>query len=210
MGCICSKGASEKDVAEEYEKGNELTKATSVQLVAPPSQKREKFLVEVNGDCSVRPLSRATSRANASQTSGSIHRKPKEDDNRVVVVEGPSIDHHQRLATMELSSSKSEPQMTRIVSVVNGNSNGSGGRDPNEEAGWPSWLTSVAGDAIKGWAPRKAESFAKLDKEHTAEERKETGKKIKEADRDKVNNMVSRVLFFLNINLIKYIYIYNA
>ncbi|XP_062099909.1 probable serine/threonine-protein kinase At1g09600 [Humulus lupulus] len=164
MGCICSKGASEKDVAEEYEKGNELAKATSVQLVAPPSQKRENFLVEVNGDGSVRPLSRATSRANASQTSGSIHRKPKEDDNRVVVVEGPSIDHHQRLATMELSSSKSKPQMTRIVSVVNGNSNGSGGRDPNEEAGWPSWLTSVAGDAIKGWAPRKAESFAKLDK----------------------------------------------
>jgi serine/threonine protein kinase len=31
-------------------------------------------------------------------------------------------------------------------------------------AGWPSWLTSVAGEAIKGWVPRRAESFEKLDK----------------------------------------------
>lgn len=30
--------------------------------------------------------------------------------------------------------------------------------------GWPSWLISVAADAIKGWIPRRAESFEKLDK----------------------------------------------
>lgn len=31
-------------------------------------------------------------------------------------------------------------------------------------AGWPPWLASVAGEAIKGWLPRRADSFEKLDK----------------------------------------------
>ncbi|KAM1101249.1 hypothetical protein ACFX13_007754 [Malus domestica] len=31
-------------------------------------------------------------------------------------------------------------------------------------AGWPSWLAAVAGEAIKGWVPRRADSFEKLDK----------------------------------------------
>ncbi|KAL6529615.1 Protein IMPAIRED IN BABA-INDUCED STERILITY 1 [Orobanche gracilis] len=26
-------------------------------------------------------------------------------------------------------------------------------------AGWPSWLVAVAGEAIKGWIPRKADTF---------------------------------------------------
>lgn len=31
-------------------------------------------------------------------------------------------------------------------------------------AGWPSWLVAVAGEAIRGWVPRKAYTFEKLDK----------------------------------------------
>ena len=31
-------------------------------------------------------------------------------------------------------------------------------------AGWPAWLASVASEAIKGWVPRRADSFEKLDK----------------------------------------------
>ncbi|KAH0656360.1 hypothetical protein KY285_031242 [Solanum tuberosum] len=31
-------------------------------------------------------------------------------------------------------------------------------------AGWPSWLASVAGEAINGWLPRKGDTFEKLDK----------------------------------------------
>lgn len=33
-------------------------------------------------------------------------------------------------------------------------------------AGWPAWLTAVAGEAIHGWLPLKAESFEKLEKVH--------------------------------------------
>ncbi|KAJ4975498.1 hypothetical protein NE237_000604 [Protea cynaroides] len=31
-------------------------------------------------------------------------------------------------------------------------------------AGWPAWLAAVAGEAIGGWVPRRADSFEKLDK----------------------------------------------
>ncbi|XP_039041928.1 probable serine/threonine-protein kinase At1g09600 [Hibiscus syriacus] len=31
-------------------------------------------------------------------------------------------------------------------------------------AGWPSWLVSVAGEAVRGWLPRRVESFDKLEK----------------------------------------------
>lgn len=31
-------------------------------------------------------------------------------------------------------------------------------------AGWPPWLTSVAGEAIKGWIPRRGDSFEKYEK----------------------------------------------
>ena len=34
-------------------------------------------------------------------------------------------------------------------------------------AGWPTWLSSVAGEAIRGWIPRRADSFEKLDKVYT-------------------------------------------
>lgn len=32
------------------------------------------------------------------------------------------------------------------------------------QQGWPSWLVAVAGDAIKDWTPRRANTFKKLDK----------------------------------------------
>uniref|UniRef100_A0A2N9FMI9 Protein kinase domain-containing protein n=1 Tax=Fagus sylvatica TaxID=28930 RepID=A0A2N9FMI9_FAGSY len=32
------------------------------------------------------------------------------------------------------------------------------------EQGWPTWLVEVAGDAIKGWTPRRANTFEKLSK----------------------------------------------
>lgn len=31
-------------------------------------------------------------------------------------------------------------------------------------AGWPAWLAAVAGEAVNGWVPRRADSFEKLDK----------------------------------------------
>ena len=167
MGCICSKGASERETADPYEKAK-----ASVHLVNPSSHKRDNFFVEIGGSGgggggggggSVHRLTRTSSRA-----AGSVHRKPKEEGSsksRMIVVERPSSGHnYQRWAA---SSELGPPgggggrQVTRIVSVVGG---GGGGEDSAEAAGWPSWLTSVAGDAIRGLVPRRADSFEKLDK----------------------------------------------
>lgn len=35
-------------------------------------------------------------------------------------------------------------------------------------AGWPSWLAEVAGEALNGWLPRKADTFEKLDKVYSS------------------------------------------
>ncbi|XP_010475800.1 PREDICTED: probable serine/threonine-protein kinase At1g09600 [Camelina sativa] len=51
-----------------------------------------------------------------------------------------------------------QPMMSRICSISNGE------RGAQVMAGWPSWLASVAGEAINGWIPRKADSFEKLEK----------------------------------------------
>lgn len=32
------------------------------------------------------------------------------------------------------------------------------------QQGWPSWLVAVAGDAIKDWTPRRADTFQKIEK----------------------------------------------
>ncbi|KAI3704736.1 hypothetical protein L1987_74963 [Smallanthus sonchifolius] len=31
-------------------------------------------------------------------------------------------------------------------------------------AGWPAWLSAVAGEAIDGWIPQKSDSFERLEK----------------------------------------------
>ncbi|VFQ92872.1 unnamed protein product [Cuscuta campestris] len=38
-----------------------------------------------------------------------------------------------------------------------------------DQQGWPLWLVDVAGDAIKDWIPRRANTFQKLDKVISAE-----------------------------------------
>lgn len=47
------------------------------------------------------------------------------------------------------------PSMGRIPKAAEGD---------HIAAGWPPWLAAVAGEAIRGWLPRRADSFEKLDK----------------------------------------------
>lgn len=56
----------------------------------------------------------------------------------------------------------------KVVDVSNANfripDTPSGFSGEHAAAGWPSWLTAVAGEAIKGWLPRRSGSFEKLAK----------------------------------------------
>ncbi|CAL9217285.1 unnamed protein product [Arabidopsis halleri] len=146
MGCICSKGAAEdeENVVYHREKANEYwNKSSSVQLIAPlPSNKDDFSHKAVDG-----------SSGGGRRASGLIVPIDDSHDGKTVIVERPS-----------------RSQRGRRVS-----DNGKGGgliisnvpRSAEAEliaAGWPYWLTSVAGEAIKGWVPRRADSFEKLDK----------------------------------------------
>lgn len=149
MGCICSKGASEdgEDVSYHREKGNEYwNKSSSVQLIAPlPSSKDDFSHKAVDG-----------SSGGGRRASGLI--VPIDDDShdgKTVIVERPSRSHRGR----RVSDNGRGGSGGLIISNVP--------RSAEAEliaAGWPYWLTSVAGDAIKGWIPRRADSFEKLDK----------------------------------------------
>ncbi|KAF3951671.1 hypothetical protein CMV_022705 [Castanea mollissima] len=157
MGCICSKGASDAEKIADWERAQELSKS-SVQVVAPAPSKRQEVVVEVIGgggvDGSLRPKSKASSRVN----SGSITSAKDTEEKKKRIVERPTNGHHQRWATMDLGSSGRHSEVSKIISTPQG------GKGEHSAAEWPSWLTAVAGEAIKGWVPRRAESFEKLDK----------------------------------------------
>ncbi|KAF2290354.1 hypothetical protein GH714_011889 [Hevea brasiliensis] len=153
MGCICSKGAADEDIninenERDKEKQNEFDKS-SVQLVAPALSKKEEDDFS-RKDGSVRRVSKPGAAIVPLEGGG---------EKNIKIVHRPSIGrHHQRRATMDFGSSGCHNHLGRIVSMPHG---------PEGEliaAGWPPWLTSAAGEAIKGWLPRRAESFEKLDK----------------------------------------------
>ncbi|XP_042385581.1 probable serine/threonine-protein kinase At1g54610 isoform X1 [Zingiber officinale] len=58
-----------------------------------------------------------------------------------------------------VSSSKTVDEYKTVISHVS-----NGFKFEHAAAGWPSWLTAAAGDAVKGWLPRRADSFEKLNK----------------------------------------------
>ncbi|KAI3979081.1 hypothetical protein MKX01_016256 [Papaver californicum] len=58
----------------------------------------------------------------------------------------------------EKKKSKGNTSTSKLSSTLPKNVYGSG----QLVGGWPAWLSAVAGEAIKGWTPRRADSFEKL------------------------------------------------
>lgn len=156
MGCICSKESADEPICEK-EKQPEVSKS-SVQLVAPSA--REEVIVGVanpKNEGSV-TLRQHLSSPPAEETKGSVQPGRVEDDGKSRIIERPKAGHHQRRFSTDMGMNQPQQPMLRILSVPHG------ARGEQAAAGWPSWLTSVAGDAIQGWVPRSAETFEKLDK----------------------------------------------
>nr|CAB3500817.1 unnamed protein product [Digitaria exilis] len=53
---------------------------------------------------------------------------------------------------------------SRLSRPAPGGSFANRARGEQVAAGWPAWLSAVAGEAIDGWTPRRADSFEKIDK----------------------------------------------
>ncbi|KAF1875305.1 hypothetical protein Lal_00007921 [Lupinus albus] len=161
MGCICSKeSSSEKDKVDEYEKENELKKF-SVQLVAPNVSTAE---LDGGGDSmedddgSVPHIAKSYSQIIKScvPALSLLEDKNNNNNNPLDVVKSTTKGKYRNQTCITLGGGERKPMMSRILSVPHG----LGGYIDNA---WPSWLSSVAGEAIKGWVPRRADSFEKLD-----------------------------------------------
>ncbi|CAI9764111.1 unnamed protein product [Fraxinus pennsylvanica] len=156
MGCICSKGSNADDyVAEnEVEKEKELNKSP-VKMVAPLC--REKVIGGVvdkpRTEGSLHSRSKMTSESNeSSYKPGNV-----EENGKTRIIERPK-NGHQRFSTPDMGDCGTQQTTSRIVSMPHG------AKAEQVSAGWPSWLVSVAGEGIRGWVPRSAESYEKLNK----------------------------------------------
>lgn len=162
MGCICSKEASVDEYVDynerEKEKEKELNK-DSVQLVAPSTG--EEFVMGPGGGGghgrtggSVHPISKSALQGNV----GSAPIRAMEGEKKAMTADRPTKASHQRRLTLDMENNVGPSPMSRIVSMPNG------AKGEQIVAGWPSWLSSVAGEAIQGWVPLRPESYEKLDK----------------------------------------------
>ncbi|XP_043816720.1 probable serine/threonine-protein kinase At1g09600 isoform X2 [Manihot esculenta] len=134
MGCICSKGSRANDYVENNAPRKETTKSSKRTV---SSSKRDEAVVEVDGSVN-------------DATASLISNQPRNNNGGSTSV---SSDEDQKK-----SAEAGAQKVTRLLSLPNGE------KGAQVVAGWPSWLTSVAGEAINGWVPRRADSFEKLDK----------------------------------------------
>ena len=137
MGCICSKVSRATKYLQTSVKRKETTKPAK-RLVS--LSKKDEVVVELDGN------------ANGSAAS-LISIQPGNDNAKSTPV---SFDDGEKKEKIEQVSN--HQRITSIMSISNGE------RGAQAVAGWPSWLTAVAGEAINGWVPRRADSFEKLDK----------------------------------------------
>ncbi|KAL6498419.1 hypothetical protein OROHE_026687 [Orobanche hederae] len=150
MGCLCSKASDANDYVAEFEKEKEKeTCKSSIHVIAP--LKKDEFTTGGSSHTN-----------NHIKNEGSLYSRPKttaeSNASAVVIIERPKSGHR-RHSTMDLGAFNGMQQtMTRIVSMPHG------AKGEQVAAGWPSWLASVAGEAIQGWSPRSADSYEKLNK----------------------------------------------
>lgn len=149
MGCICSKGTKEENSLKD-------SKKSSKRLAASLEKEETEVDVDNGGNDAT---TRLISSENADKSTGTTPVAWEEGDTNIpmgfeksVVAQMPA-----KIVT-ETKQDAVQPQMCRVLSARNGVDGA------QVVAGWPTWLTAVAGEAIKGWIPRRAESFEKLDK----------------------------------------------
>ncbi|GAB4851231.1 hypothetical protein Ancab_030527 [Ancistrocladus abbreviatus] len=102
--------------------------------VSSATARREKESVEVKSDAA----------------SVGVQVQQNGDDKREEVRDG-----NQRQRGEKRRSSRMNPRLSNPPKHIHGE---------QVAAGWPSWLSAVAGEAINGWIPRRADTFEKLDK----------------------------------------------
>uniref|UniRef100_A0A5B6YZ00 Protein kinase domain-containing protein n=1 Tax=Davidia involucrata TaxID=16924 RepID=A0A5B6YZ00_DAVIN len=137
MGCICGKPSAIEDSRESPRE--RLSTKTSSDLRVPratSSRREEGYRVKDRSDSNDGRAMLIDKQANGSVRSHGENFERKGEKTEYIVAS-----HH--------------PGMGSILKATEGE---------QVAAGWPAWLATVAGEAIRGWVPRRADSFEKLDK----------------------------------------------
>ncbi|XP_018483225.2 probable serine/threonine-protein kinase At1g09600 isoform X2 [Raphanus sativus] len=146
MGCNCSKGTPANDTVKETRSNANIDKASK-------KKKKKSF---TSSKANVGGSEERASFINSNSKEATLGLLIPSDD---AETKKSSRSVFQRQLTTETRALLQPPKMmTRISSVSNGE------RGAQVVAGWPSWLASVAGEAINGWIPRKADSFERMEK----------------------------------------------
>ncbi|MCO5562608.1 hypothetical protein L7F22_016236 [Adiantum nelumboides] len=144
MGCACSK-------AEVLDDPSPITKGSN--RLSRQSSERHSNLAAA-----------AANKANHSQHLSGILSEKQERGSRRLIQDHQGDYHHNRSQRIKHSHELSQPlvppsrhreRIGNLPKHVEGE---------QVAAGWPAWLSAVAGEAIQGWIPRRADSFEKLDK----------------------------------------------
>lgn len=138
MGGICAKPSPVEDSRESPRERLSNKGSSELRVSRLTSsrreEKRESFRVKDRSEVRTGSIDR---RSNASRRVRDDHWEKKREHSDAVIASYPSI----RSLTI--------PKATEGEQVT---------------AGWPTWLAAVAGEAIKGWLPRRADTFEKLEK----------------------------------------------
>ncbi|KAK8655279.1 hypothetical protein V6N13_107867 [Hibiscus sabdariffa] len=156
MGCMSSKSAAVEDSRENHQ-GRLKRKGSLEKLAQRANSSGRKEVVRTKdkyvgsgsggGDVKVLPINKKSGGSNRFQYNDQVEEKRVLDKFEVVEKNkgekcGVTIAGH-------------HPGSERVLSSIEGE---------QVAAGWPAWLVAVASEAIKGWIPRRANSFEKLNK----------------------------------------------
>uniref|UniRef100_A0A7N0TXU3 Protein kinase domain-containing protein n=1 Tax=Kalanchoe fedtschenkoi TaxID=63787 RepID=A0A7N0TXU3_KALFE len=152
MGCICSKGGSGS--------GTNCVERESIRSKKLGDSSRSGISVDdvENGGCDAATALLIPSKA------------VDDSDTRFVPVTSPDDAERKPLVSAVVNphlhlNGGGYDQIPEVVKLPKKSVNASSAFDaPLVIDQWPPWLSAVAGEAIRGWAPRKANSFEKLDK----------------------------------------------
>lgn len=153
MGCVCGKPSSAIKDREESPKQRALIRKASKLAQNISSRRQESFSVKEK-------LANGVVRIGSFDKKGESFRVKEKLENSVVRI--GSIDkkgnRSRRVRDDHCENyevANNFPGMGSVPKALEGE---------QVAAGWPSWLIMVAGEAIRGWIPRKADTFEKLDK----------------------------------------------
>ncbi|CAL1384803.1 unnamed protein product [Linum trigynum] len=158
MGCICSKGGQQPNNGNYVDSNHNHSGGKSKEK-SKKSSKRSKRDQDVDNDddyenvCAV--IEQCGGGGNFDGEAGGLGIFPlTPNDHEETKKGGSSRSNHHFHHKMSSSSAAA----AGVSSMAHG------GKAAQVVAGWPSWLTAVAGEAINGWIPRRLDSFEKLEK----------------------------------------------